>query len=85
MQARPMREAASGGSHRDKPGKTSIDPCSIRQNSFTVEIEGRGEREPVAPNENVERRDNPAGRQQNRRVEIDACLAARRARFAVFL
>jgi outer membrane protein OmpA-like peptidoglycan-associated protein len=31
---------------------------------------GRGEREPVAPNE-VDGRDNPAGRAQNRRVEIE--------------
>ncbi|HET7715716.1 MAG TPA: OmpA family protein, partial [Bauldia sp.] len=38
-------------------------------------IEGRGEREPVAPNENADGSDNPEGRQQNRRVEIeiDAC------------
>ena len=38
-------------------------------------IDGRGEREPVAPNENADGSDNPEGRQQNRRVEIeiDAC------------
>ena len=36
---------------------------------------GRGERQPVAPNENADGSDNPAGRQQNRRVEveIDSC------------
>ncbi|MBX9701693.1 MAG: OmpA family protein [Acetobacteraceae bacterium] len=34
-----------------------------------LHIEGRGEREPVAPNE-IGARDNPDGRQQNRRVEI---------------
>ena len=38
-------------------------------------VEGRGERQPVAPNENADGSDNPEGRQQNRRVEIeiDAC------------
>lgn len=38
-------------------------------------IEGRGEREPVAPNENADGSDNPEGRQLNRRVEIeiDSC------------
>jgi outer membrane protein OmpA-like peptidoglycan-associated protein len=36
---------------------------------------GRGERQPVAPNENTDGSDNPEGRQQNRRVEveIDSC------------
>jgi outer membrane protein OmpA-like peptidoglycan-associated protein len=32
--------------------------------------EGRGEKEPVAPNENPDGSDNPAGREQNRRVEV---------------
>ena len=32
--------------------------------------EGRGEMEPVAPNENSDGSDNPAGREQNRRVEV---------------
>jgi outer membrane protein OmpA-like peptidoglycan-associated protein len=31
---------------------------------------GLGERDPVAPNENPDGSDNPAGREQNRRVEI---------------
>lgn len=31
---------------------------------------GRGKTEPVAPNETLDGQDNPAGRQQNRRVEI---------------
>jgi outer membrane protein OmpA-like peptidoglycan-associated protein len=35
-----------------------------------VNAVGRGEREPVAPNE-IDGRDNPAGRAQNRRVEIE--------------
>ncbi len=34
-----------------------------------MEVEGRGESEPVAPN-TVDGRDNPEGRQQNRRVEV---------------
>jgi len=34
-----------------------------------VRVEGRGEREPVAPN-TVDGRDNPEGRQKNRRVEV---------------
>ena len=36
---------------------------------------GRGERQPIAPNENADGSDNPAGRQRNRRVEveIDSC------------
>ena len=36
---------------------------------------GRGERQPVATNENADGSDNPVGRQQNRRVEveIDSC------------
>lgn len=32
--------------------------------------EGKGEKEPVAPNENSDGTDNPAGREQNRRVEV---------------
>jgi len=34
-----------------------------------LQASGRGEREPVAPN-SVDGRDNPEGRQQNRRVEV---------------
>ncbi|MBV1799591.1 OmpA family protein [Siccirubricoccus sp. G192] len=34
-----------------------------------LQVEGRGEREPVAPN-TVDGRDNPEGRQKNRRVEV---------------
>lgn len=34
-----------------------------------MQVEGRGESEPVAPN-TVDGRDNPEGRQQNRRVEV---------------
>jgi outer membrane protein OmpA-like peptidoglycan-associated protein len=34
-----------------------------------LSVEGHGEREPVAPN-TVDGKDNPDGRQQNRRVEI---------------
>jgi outer membrane protein OmpA-like peptidoglycan-associated protein len=36
---------------------------------------GRGERQPIASNENADGSDNPEGRQQNRRVEveIDSC------------
>jgi outer membrane protein OmpA-like peptidoglycan-associated protein len=34
-----------------------------------LRAEGKGEREPVAPN-SLEGRDNPEGRQQNRRVEV---------------
>jgi len=37
--------------------------------SSTLTAEGRGEAEPVAPNE-VDGQDYPAGRQLNRRVEI---------------
>jgi outer membrane protein OmpA-like peptidoglycan-associated protein len=38
-------------------------------------VEGRGERDPVAANENPDGTDNPEGRQQNRRVEVrvDTC------------
>ncbi|NJN47123.1 MAG: OmpA family protein [Candidatus Competibacteraceae bacterium] len=35
-----------------------------------VELEAHGEAQPVAPNETPTATDNPAGRQQNRRVEI---------------
>jgi len=35
-----------------------------------VEVDGRGESEPVAPNTTPDGRDNPEGRQMNRRVEI---------------
>jgi outer membrane protein OmpA-like peptidoglycan-associated protein len=38
------------------------------QASFRVD--GRGKADPVAPNTTADGRDNPAGRQQNRRVEI---------------
>lgn len=34
-----------------------------------MQVEGKGEREPVAPN-SVDGKDNPEGRQQNRRVEV---------------
>ena len=33
-------------------------------------VDGRGEADPVAPNTTADGHDNPAGRQQNRRVEI---------------
>ncbi len=36
----------------------------------TISTEGFGEQNPVAPNKNADGSDNPAGRQQNRRVEI---------------
>ena len=35
-----------------------------------LKAEGRGEREPVAPNEGVGGRDNPEGRAKNRRVQV---------------
>jgi OmpA-OmpF porin, OOP family len=37
---------------------------------FTFEASGKGETEPVAPNENEDGSDNPEGRALNRRVEI---------------
>jgi outer membrane protein OmpA-like peptidoglycan-associated protein len=37
---------------------------------FTFEVTGRGEDDPVAPNENADGSDNPEGRALNRRVEI---------------
>jgi len=37
---------------------------------FTFVVAGRGEDEPVAPNENEDGSDNPEGRALNRRVEI---------------
>lgn len=37
-----------------------------------VEAAGRGELEPVAPNENPDGSDNPEGRARNRRVEVTA-------------
>lgn len=44
-------------------GKAGID-------SARVESAGLGEQDPVAPNEDPDGSDNPAGREQNRRVEI---------------
>ncbi len=38
----------------------------------TLEAQGVGESEPVAPNENADGSDNPEGRARNRRVEITA-------------
>lgn len=38
---------------------------------FRFEAIGRGEREPIAPNTMPDGSDNPSGRQQNRRVEIE--------------
>ncbi len=38
--------------------------------AFSLSVEGRGEREPVAPNQNDDGSDNPDGRAANRRVEI---------------
>jgi outer membrane protein OmpA-like peptidoglycan-associated protein len=37
---------------------------------FTFEVAGRGETEPVAPNQNADGSDNPEGRARNRRVVI---------------
>jgi outer membrane protein OmpA-like peptidoglycan-associated protein len=37
---------------------------------FTFDVSGRGESEPVAPNEHEDGSDNPEGRALNRRVEI---------------
>jgi outer membrane protein OmpA-like peptidoglycan-associated protein len=37
---------------------------------FAFEVAGRGEDEPVAPNENADGSDNPEGRALNRRVVI---------------
>ena len=34
-------------------------------------VEGRGERQPIAANENADGSDSPEGRQQNRRVEVE--------------
>lgn len=42
-----------------------------------IQTEGRGEAEPVAPNETPEGRDNPEGRARNRRVEITVTQAAK--------
>lgn len=39
------------------------------RSDLTFEVEGRGSRDPVAPNE-IDGRDNPDGRERNRRVEI---------------
>jgi outer membrane protein OmpA-like peptidoglycan-associated protein len=37
---------------------------------FRLKATGRGESEPVAPNENDDGSDNPEGRARNRRVEF---------------
>jgi outer membrane protein OmpA-like peptidoglycan-associated protein len=37
---------------------------------FSFDVSGKGESEPVAPNENDDGSDNPDGRALNRRVEI---------------
>lgn len=41
-----------------------------------VVVEGRGKRDPVAPNANEDGLDNPAGRQQNRRVTVSIPVVA---------
>lgn len=41
-------------------------------------VDGRGEREPVAPNANEDGSDNPEGRQRNRRVTVAIPVAAGR-------
>lgn len=38
--------------------------------STALQAEGKGETQPITPNENADGSDNPAGRQLNRRVEI---------------
>jgi outer membrane protein OmpA-like peptidoglycan-associated protein len=45
---------------------------SRRLISARTPIEAHGEKHPVAPNENPDGSDNPAGRQKNRRVELVA-------------
>lgn len=42
---------------------------AIDRSDLDFEVEGRGSRDPVAPNE-IDGRDNPDGRERNRRVEI---------------
>jgi OOP family OmpA-OmpF porin len=42
----------------------------VGRDDITYEVAGFGETQPVAPNENPDGSDNPAGRQQNRRVTI---------------
>lgn len=46
---------------RDEPGRTDL----------TFEVEGLGETAPVAPNQKEDGSDDPKGRAQNRRVEIE--------------
>jgi outer membrane protein OmpA-like peptidoglycan-associated protein len=41
-----------------------------RQTGRQARVEGRGKRQPVAPNTTPDGRDDPAGRQLNRRVQI---------------
>lgn len=51
----------------------SVKDFLVKRQDFaagTVDVEGRGEANPVAPNETPEGLDDPEGRQKNRRVEI---------------
>ena len=49
----------------------SIQQYFIQQGlNFNYQVSGKGESEPVAPNEHADGSDNPEGRQQNRRVDI---------------
>jgi len=45
-----------------------------------AEIKGLGKRKPIAPNTLADGKDNPQGRQQNRRVEIEIDLCDQQAR-----
>lgn len=68
--------------HTDSKGEDSYnDPLSLRRaqavatwlkakNSRAAEVQGYGERRPVADNSKPDGSDDPAGRQKNRRVEI---------------
>ena len=63
----PTVNSASEQPSEQPTEQQSVEPDD---SSFAVPGFAPGESQPVAPNENADGSDNPAGRQLNRRVEI---------------
>ena len=65
-----ISDDASNQTLSEQRAKVVTDALTSNGVTATIESVGYGETRPVAPNENSDGSDNPAGRRLNRRVEI---------------